>query len=319
MVANDPHVVADGAERLDGGVVDFGLVERIVVGQRRALNGIAQIGNVEVVAVLRPHLLDIGGNAGQTAAVVAALFIAGGVIRRIDLAVQVRGYEEREIDGLVPRPGGLFRAGKRHLINIESAGIGTIAFVIRLCRRNLRNAEIDRFLVCSGSGNRYCGGQSGSLVCFIGRLNGALHLCPCGVIQRVEQRIVIGDTGIAAENCFQSEVFIVFGAELERNIRKLRGCIEIIHSIPRGCAESLVGGIFGYLMARESAGLGVGAVLFNCTYRQRNTVSNVTCSVTGHGSTVNPACQCFCFSLRRFCADCRNKQSHNQNQSQKQG
>ncbi len=100
MVADDPHVVADGTESLDGGIAVGFLVEECVVPcQRRALNGVACVGNKEVVAVLCPHLLDVSGNAGEAALIGAALLIGLGIVGCVDLTMHVRGREKCEIGG----------------------------------------------------------------------------------------------------------------------------------------------------------------------------------------------------------------------------
>ena len=113
MVARNPEVVAQGTEGLHGGVVRLGLVEGVVVGQRRTLNGVAKVREIEIFAVFRAHLLDVGGDAGQAGGACPAGFIAGGVICGIDLAVQVRGDEERKLRGLRSRGGG-FCTCRRH-------------------------------------------------------------------------------------------------------------------------------------------------------------------------------------------------------------
>ena len=113
MVARNPEVVAQGTEGLHGGVVRLGLVEGVVVGQRRTLNGVANVREIEIFAVFRAHLLDVGGDAGQAGGACPAGFIAGGVICGIDLAVQVRGDEERELRGRRSRGGG-FCTCRRH-------------------------------------------------------------------------------------------------------------------------------------------------------------------------------------------------------------
>ena len=59
MVANHPKIVADGTERLHCRLFFLKLVECVVVGQRCALNGIAQISNVQVLTILRTHFLDV--------------------------------------------------------------------------------------------------------------------------------------------------------------------------------------------------------------------------------------------------------------------
>ena len=95
------------------GVVRLGLVEGVVVGQRRTLNGVAKVREIEIFAVFRAHLLDVGGDAGQAGGACPAGFIAGGVICGIDLAVQVRGDEERKLRGRRSRGGG-FCTCRRH-------------------------------------------------------------------------------------------------------------------------------------------------------------------------------------------------------------
>ena len=96
MVADDPHIVADGTERLDRGIVSLRLVECVVVGQRGALDGVAHIDDVQVVAVECTLLLDVGGNTGKTTLVGTALRGVNGVVRREDLTVQVGGDKELE-------------------------------------------------------------------------------------------------------------------------------------------------------------------------------------------------------------------------------
>ena len=309
MVANDPHVVADGAERLDGGVVDFGLVERIVVGQRRALNGIAQIGNVEVVAVLRPHLLDIGGNAGQTAAVAAALFIAGGVIRRIDLAVQVRGYEEREIDGLVR--GGDFRTFELQFKNVQIASVVCI-----VCCNRLRDTDGNAFRIRGSFGEFHgrsqrlvkrsylCGGRGKALV------GGSPRRSAIGRDLNLKGR---GSFAVVAEGGAENKVLIIRCLDGELQIAVLFRCTEILGAVPRLSGKVPIGAGSN---AKGAIRVELVAAVKHGKFHVRK---DVTCAIVGQTRTACPSYQCFCFSLRRFCADCRNKQSHNQNQSQKQG
>ena len=73
MVAHDPHIIADGAERLNGRILNFRLIECVVIGQRCPLNGIAHINGVQVVPVFGLHFFNVRRNTGQTAFIGAAL------------------------------------------------------------------------------------------------------------------------------------------------------------------------------------------------------------------------------------------------------
>ena len=91
VIAHDPHIVADGTQRLDGRIVLLGLLECVIVSQRSALDRIAEVSDKQVVSVLFTHFPDVGCYTGQAAFIGAALRLIHRVVRGVDLTVQVRG------------------------------------------------------------------------------------------------------------------------------------------------------------------------------------------------------------------------------------
>ena len=99
VVAQDPHIIAHGAQGLDGGVFHGVLFEGEVVGHGSALDGVAGVGQ-EHVLVLLTHLLDVAGDAGQALAVGAGGAGVGGVVGGVELAVDVGGIEHQDLYGV---------------------------------------------------------------------------------------------------------------------------------------------------------------------------------------------------------------------------
>ena len=159
MVADDPHIVADGTEGLDGRIVGLGLIERIIIGQRSALNGIAHIDDIQVVAVFRALLLDVGGNTGQAALVGSALRNIDRIIRSEDLAVQVGGHKElkigsfRNIDAALSRAVVGFLDDTAELLGdiVDDDGIQRIAGV------ELRGRRCEGVVGIAAAGNEVVG------------------------------------------------------------------------------------------------------------------------------------------------------------------
>ena len=96
VVAYDEHVIADAAQRLHGRIVHILLVERVVVGQRRALNEVAAV-HKQYVVVLLARRVDIGRHMRQAAVVLTALCKARGVVGRIDLTMHVAGGQQADL------------------------------------------------------------------------------------------------------------------------------------------------------------------------------------------------------------------------------
>ena len=128
VVADNPHVIADGTECLDRRGIGIGLVERIVIRQRSTLDGVAQVGNIQIVAVFLPHFLDVRRDAGQATFIGAAFGGVDRIIRREDLTVQVGRHKECKVGF------ALFRKNRRQsdrIMQSTSSAAGTrVSFFI---------------------------------------------------------------------------------------------------------------------------------------------------------------------------------------------
>ena len=72
MVAGNEHIVADRSQRKHTGVCHLGLVERVVVAHRSALDKVARVNQNNILALLA-HGFDIGRDLRKTAVVGSAL------------------------------------------------------------------------------------------------------------------------------------------------------------------------------------------------------------------------------------------------------
>ena len=110
VVAGHEQVIVHHAQRLHGRVLRVGLIEGVVVRQRRALHQVAAVAQ-EHVFVLCALLFHIGSHARQALSVLARLADVRRVVGGVELSVNVRGAQEEDLDRI---PGRLAEGPYRH-------------------------------------------------------------------------------------------------------------------------------------------------------------------------------------------------------------
>ena len=120
-----------------------------------------------------------------------------------------------------------------HLIDVECACVGALAFIVRLCALGLHEAEVEGLLICCSCGECDGGGCSTVNGVLCGCVYGGVNSDPSLIVEGVCPLVGERHTSIAAENGLEFKVLVSLGAEREGHIRKLGAFGIVIGSVPR--------------------------------------------------------------------------------------